>query len=58
MAFVVAFLALSVIADKSAMFVGLSLVGWERPRIDARSCPSNEVFRPRLERGSEVAAAP
>ena len=32
MAFVVAFLALSVIADKSAMFVGLSLVGWERPR--------------------------
>ena len=32
MAFVVAFLALSAVADKSAMFVGLSLVSPERPR--------------------------
>jgi hypothetical protein len=32
MAFVVAFLALSAIADRSAMFVGLSFVGRDRPR--------------------------
>jgi hypothetical protein len=32
MAFVVAFLALSVVADKSAMFVGVSFVGRDRPR--------------------------
>ena len=32
MAFVVAFIALSVVADKSAMFVGLSLPSRDRPR--------------------------
>jgi hypothetical protein len=31
MAFVVAFLALSIVADKSAMFVGLSLVNRDKP---------------------------
>ena len=31
LAFVVAFLALSIVADRSAMFVGLSLVSREKP---------------------------